>query len=347
MILAATIGAASISSRDCSAEPIRVYLMAGQSNMVGGAPDPAPANLSPQSNILYQWRIQRDVGVRNETTTWGPLKSLVGMNVGSSYGSELSFGNAMAARIPGKVAILKVAANGTSLATRWMPGQNDSEALYAWMIEKVNSSLDQLRGLGYQPTVAGFVWIQGEGDAGAQDRALAYGANLTTLVSALRTDLGVPNLPVVLNELHADVARVYRNEVRQGQRAAAAADPNMHIVNGDDLGLLSDSVHFLSTTHIEMGRRLADLLAPSADFNYDGVVNAADLAVWKSSAGVNRLGDGNSDGVTDGADFLLWQRQRSLGGSTNPVAAAVPEPASWSIAAAFTLVFCHFSRRRA
>lgn len=346
--LAAMVGAALFHVQPCRAEPIRVYIMAGQSNMVGGAPEPAPSNLSPQADILYQYRLEIGVNPirRHESTTWGPLRTLAGLGVGSSYGSELSFGNAMASREAGKVAIIKTAANGTSLATRWMPSQTDSAALYPWMIEKVNSSLDELRGQGYDPTIEGFVWIQGEGDAGAPDRAAAYGANLGTLASALRSDLNVPNLPFLLNELHANLNRAYRNEVRQGQRAAAAADPNMHIVNGDDLGLLSDSVHFLSSTHIEMGRRLADLLAPSADFNYDGVVNASDLAVWKSSVGVNRLGDANSDGVTDGTDFLLWQRQFALAGSGSLLASSIPEPTSWLIAAVFSPAVLGISRRR-
>jgi hypothetical protein len=64
-----------------------------------------------------------------------------------------------------------------------------------------------------------------------------------------------------------------------------------------------------------------------ADFNHDSQVNAADLAIWKTSFGSGAGADADADGDSDGRDFLLWQRQ--LG--TTPAAAAattVPEPRS-------------------
>jgi hypothetical protein len=46
----------------------------------------------------------------------------------------------------------------------------------------------------------------------------------------------------------------------------------------------------------------------STDFNGNGVVNSADLAVWQASYGVNAGADADRDGDTDGRDFLAWQR---------------------------------------
>ena len=56
----------------------------------------------------------------------------------------------------------------------------------------------------------------------------------------------------------------------------------------------------------------------AGDFNNDGVVNAADLAVWKT---------GFANGSMTGADFLEWQRNYGTGSATT-AAAAVPEPAA-------------------
>jgi hypothetical protein len=46
----------------------------------------------------------------------------------------------------------------------------------------------------------------------------------------------------------------------------------------------------------------------NADFNDDGVVDAADLLVWKSSFGMGPGADADGDGDSDGADYLVWQR---------------------------------------
>jgi hypothetical protein len=66
-------------------------------------------------------------------------------------------------------------------------------------------------------------------------------------------------------------------------------------------------------------------LAYAADFEADGDVDSADLAIWRDAFGTSAVADANGNGYSDGADFLLWQRQASL-----PTAGVVstPEPAS-------------------
>jgi hypothetical protein len=64
-----------------------------------------------------------------------------------------------------------------------------------------------------------------------------------------------------------------------------------------------------------------------ADFNLDGRVDAADLAQWADSFGVNSEADADADGDSDGHDFLVWQRQLGAGRD----AAAIPEPAGWML----------------
>jgi hypothetical protein len=68
-----------------------------------------------------------------------------------------------------------------------------------------------------------------------------------------------------------------------------------------------------------------------ADFNDDGLVNAADLTIWKGAFGVNANGDANGDNATNGADFLVWQRQfgkTPAVAAADPAAQAVPEPSA-------------------
>lgn len=67
----------------------------------------------------------------------------------------------------------------------------------------------------------------------------------------------------------------------------------------------------------------------AADFNRDGVVNIADLTLWRQSFGAGAGADANKDGRSDGADFVIWQRQ--IGQSAT--ISAVPEPAAALLAA--------------
>jgi hypothetical protein len=66
------------------------------------------------------------------------------------------------------------------------------------------------------------------------------------------------------------------------------------------------------------------------DFNADGTVDAADLAIWAAGAGMTEgatrwQGDANDDGMVDGADYLQWQRHLGMTAAP-PSAAGVPEP---------------------
>ncbi len=86
-----------------------------------------------------------------------------------------------------------------------------------------------------------------------------------------------------------------------------------------------------------------------ADFDGNGMVNSADLAIWRNNYGsttaTKPTGDANGDGNADGADFLIWQRNL---GATSGVAAqsAIPEPASAALSAVAGIALALGLRRR-
>lgn len=68
----------------------------------------------------------------------------------------------------------------------------------------------------------------------------------------------------------------------------------------------------------------------SADYDTDGDVDAADLAILRNWYGTNANGDTDGDNDTDGIDWLTWQQQYT---GSLPLLANVPEPTSVSMIA--------------
>jgi hypothetical protein len=90
---------------------------------------------------------------------------------------------------------------------------------------------------------------------------------------------------------------------------------------------------------------------PLGDFNYDGVVDAADYTVWRDNIGsTTRLdADGDFDGVVAGTDYELWKsRIGTVGSGSSETAASVtvPEPASFLLGAAAVLAALALPIRR-
>jgi hypothetical protein len=247
----------------CYGAPVRVFVLAGQSNMSGGGAmddlPTAPFDLTqPQADIGYHFLIKGPNP--NMATDWSPLRPLWPGFTGTTYGPELTFGQRLAEQFPGEsVAIIKVAANGTDLQNAWAPNA-DPPSVYQAMIDHVALAMGQLQAAGDEPVISGFVWVQGSGDASNEAKGTEYEANLNELIASVRADWGMNNLPVVFNQYHVDSSRSSDGiaAVRQSQANVAAADPWAEIVNFDDLTLKSDFIHYTGPTQIELGYRLAD-----------------------------------------------------------------------------------------
>jgi hypothetical protein len=79
--------------------------------------------------------------------------------------------------------------------------------------------------------------------------------------------------------------------------------------------------------------RIESNIIADADFNSDGAVDSADLALWRGDFGTGVNSDADNDADSDGADFLAWQQQFGSGPGAPP-ANQVPEPAALLLALA-------------
>ncbi|MBX3426861.1 MAG: hypothetical protein KF688_14370 [Pirellulales bacterium] len=100
--------------------------------------------------------------------------------------------------------------------------------------------------------------------------------------------------------------------------------------NFNQLGFFLAGGSFTGTIVMDEINVQFDAAPPSpADFDADGVVDGADLAIWQTNYGAEgasqSVGDATGDGLVDGADFLAWQRLAAPG-AAGPNLAAVPEP---------------------
>lgn len=233
LLLVVTLVAALLSPLTSQQDPkiVRVFVFAGQSNMEGADADPAEiakyppfAELAePQPKVRYWYVIGREDKQRSRG--WEELKP-----VGSTVGPELAFGRDVAAATKAKVAIIKVAAGGTTLATDWNPDQPGGFALYPLALATVREALAALDAQHVKWRLEGFVWHQGENDMFDDAARQAYARNLTRFVACWRRDLDAPRLRFQLGELCTKTIwgmdnRMPMYGIAEAQQQVAAADP--------------------------------------------------------------------------------------------------------------------------
>jgi len=239
--------------------PVRVFILAGQSNMEGHAGVQTLDRLGehPTHGYLLS-KIKKDDGsfvVRDDVFVSyqkGDEKIKRPLSVGMGawgadwFGPELMFGIEMGDHFKEPVLLIKTCWGGHSLYGNFRPPSagkpayetdckpEDMGASYHKMVKEVRECLahldtdfPQLKGL--KTELCGFVWFQGwndmcqPGDKIRQQVYDEYCPNFVHLVQDLRAEFKAPNLPVVMGELGVGGEKTDKNmmDFRAGQAKIA------------------------------------------------------------------------------------------------------------------------------
>ena len=222
---------------------VRVFIFAGQSNMVGSDSKvkdiknfPPYAGLEqPQEGVRFSYSIGRE----NKTNSdgWVALEP-----VNNTVGPELSFARRVTQAIDAPVAIIKCAAGGTHLGGDWNPDEPIGFKMYPLALKLVRDSLAELKRQGVRYRLEGFMWHQGENDMFNEDYMKNYGPNLNNYLAKWRRDLKSPKLKFYIGELCTKTIwgmdlrpRMYA--ISRGQRAVTQVDPFAEYVSTSHVGV--------------------------------------------------------------------------------------------------------------
>ncbi|MFO0908912.1 MAG: sialate O-acetylesterase [Isosphaeraceae bacterium] len=221
-----TLGVAPAAGQTTDVQPpVRVYVLAGQSNMEGHGfvkADPKrnggkgsleflakdPATAARFRHLVDQdgnWVVRKDVWI-DYLDRKGPLT--VGYGVKDDrIGPEMGFGWVMGDATEAPVVLIKLAWGGKSLAVDFRPPSAGGEVgpYYREIVSRTKAILANLGRefpelAGRKVELVGFGWHQGWNDRINQAYNDAYETNLAHFIRDIRRDLGVKNLPFVVAE---------------------------------------------------------------------------------------------------------------------------------------------------
>lgn len=232
---------------------VRVFIFAGQSNMVGsdskiediGRFPPFAGLDQSQKDVRFSYCLGREDKLVSDG--WEALRPVYNV-----VGPELSFAREVTRHIKAPIAIIKIAAGGTHLGGDWNPDEPSGFKLYPLALEQIRSSLALLEQQGVKYRIEGFMWHQGENDMFEADYMANYGKNLKNFIACWRRDLKTPDLRFYIGELCTKTIwgmdlrpRMYA--ISLGQKEVTDADPLADYVPTNHVGVEiggGDGLHY-------------------------------------------------------------------------------------------------------
>ena len=248
--LAWSVPVASTGMVVAAEKTVRVFILAGQSNMEGAGQiriNPKKENKgagsleflvrSPRTARQLAHTVDKDGGwvVRDDVWIWylgrhGGLTAGYGARK-TTIGPEFQFGHVVGRHFRDPVLIIKTAWGGKSLARDFRPPSAGGEVgpFYRKMIAHVREVLAAKDDLfpalkNHRAVLSGFGWHQGWNDGLKMPWVREYEQNMVHLIADLRRDLKAAGLPVVIaNSGFGGIGQKVDRRVKLVQAQAAVA----------------------------------------------------------------------------------------------------------------------------
>ncbi|HYW80051.1 MAG TPA: sialate O-acetylesterase [Thermoguttaceae bacterium] len=236
--LAIFVACRSLSAAE---DVVRVFIFAGQSNMVGSDSDealvdnhpPFEGAARPQPDVRFSYNLGPD----KRSEGWVAMQP-----VDHVFGPEMTFARKLKQHVDYPIAVIKDAWGGTTLCDDWNPdGPESGRKLYSRLIEQVAARLKDLDAQGIEYRIEAMMWHQGENDMFNAEGIENYEPNLRDFIAHIRKDLGVPQLKFFVGEISNKGVWGMDNRQRVAkicvqQMAVVEADPNVYFVPTSHVG---------------------------------------------------------------------------------------------------------------
>lgn len=281
MIRPLFFAALAFAATSAFAAEVKVYLLAGQSNMQGlGKVSGLTAAQKAPAGIFF-WRL--------DGKGFEPLRP--GKTITASkgeFGPEVALALELA-KAGEPAYLVKSYRGGTGLDAGWndqkhvggtgpgrwnfYPGTGDSDPdrglSYIAMIGAFRAALADIRKRGDTPVVQSIFWMQGEQDTKTEPTAAAYAKNLKRLRDRVEQDLGLSRVPFIFGQVapYGDLPGekpepkyIFRKQVRAAQAACDAASkspeamPLSRMVSTNGFTQIADHVHYDTDGQLALGK---------------------------------------------------------------------------------------------
>ena len=285
-LLLSPIAFASVGCQKPEPKPVDVVLISGQSNAVGCTRASAIKDWNNGTAKFYQYvegfpeiQIAFDSWTKDVQSDGSPIfysqnkskddtffKVMLGQgNSTSNFGPEIGIAEELHEKYANKLFLIKYACGASNLKDDWT--KRDSP-MYGRFINYVKKQMQNLKDMGYAPTIKAFCWMQGEGDS-YDGYYQVYYDNLKEFVTNVRTDLkelaGNKDMPFVDAGINNSPQWQYYRQVNAAkQQFAEESDINFYIdtieaglhTNQEPKGDI-DTAHYDSESQLLLGKLFA------------------------------------------------------------------------------------------